>query len=329
MIGSACEKLILRSIGKLGLASVILCTASISSAQDAASLRISHPADGAVVKPGENVPVTVTSSGMATFKTVGILGELGVVGVETSTPAQLLLNVPADTACRKYGFSAMGITTSGKEIDSTPIQIDVERSDLPTSLATDLPTLIFEKPGEYLGVQLFAKFSDGTVLDVNESSLVKFFSSNGNVATVKDYGTITAVKPGKADVTAIYTLGTQNVKLVIPVVVPVPILAPSLYSLDFSPQSVGTSSEAREVTFKNISNGPVNVTGVEVNGSFAESDNCVSSSPLEAGQSCVMKVTFAPESSGIEEGAISISDDFDSSPLLIPTKGVGTGTNHP
>ena len=329
MIRSNREKLILRSVVTLGLTAVMFCTPSTSSAQDAPSLRISWPTDGAVVRPGENVAVTITSSGKATFKIVGILGELGVVGAETSTPAQLLLKVPVDTACRKYGFSATGMTTSGEAVDSTPIQIDVERPDLPTSLSTDLPTLIFSKPGEYLGLQLFAKFSDGTVLSVNESSLVKFSSSNENVATVKDFGTVTAVKPGKADVTAIYTLGTQNVKLAIHVVVPIPILTPSLYSLDFSSQNIGTSSEAQEVTLKNISNGPVYVTGVEVNGSFAETDNCGSSSPLQAGQTCVVKVTFSPKSAGIEEGSISVSDDFEPSPLLIPTKGVGKGTNHP
>ena len=73
----------------------------------------------------------------------------------------------------------------------------------------------------------------------------------------------------------------------------------------------------------NTSYEPMRVTTVRATEDFAATDNCISSSPLPAGGTCVVSVTFAPRAAGIKRGMLLIESDRTVMPDPTPLKGTG------
>jgi hypothetical protein len=84
-------------------------------------------------------------------------------------------------------------------------------------------------------------------------------------------------------------------------------LAPT--GLSFAMQPVGTTSAPQNVTLTNQQSVALNITSVVASGDYAESDNCVSSSPIAAHGTCNISVTFKPITSGTRIGQVTVSDD--------------------
>jgi Beta-propeller repeat len=91
---------------------------------------------------------------------------------------------------------------------------------------------------------------------------------------------------------------------------PIASLAPT--SLIFPGQQAGSTSAAQTVTLTNIGNTMLNLSGVQVTGDFAQTDNC--SAQLAAGSSCTINITFTPTASGTRIGTLTASDNAASSP---------------
>jgi hypothetical protein len=101
-------------------------------------------------------------------------------------------------------------------------------------------------------------------------------------------------------------------------------------SLSFSNQLVGTTSPAQAVTLSNIGNANQTISSIAIAGSvtgdFAvatEGTTCSTSSPLAAGTSCTINVTFTPTIAGSESASLSVSDNIAPSPLTVPLSGTG------
>jgi hypothetical protein len=200
---------------------LILATGCLTLAQQV-QLRITAPAAGTVVNPGQTVPVSVSSPTGTSFSKVAVVGgdPLGSSSIATSVPAQLSISVPASISPGTYMLTAMGRTSAGTLVQSPTILVDVERPDMPTGIVADPAPIFFRSAGQQAPVQISATFSDGSVLEVTRSSLVAYTSSNVNVATVDKNGVVTAVAKGGASITATYTQGAQNVHVAVPVTVP-------------------------------------------------------------------------------------------------------------
>jgi hypothetical protein len=98
-------------------------------------------------------------------------------------------------------------------------------------------------------------------------------------------------------------------------------LAPA--ALNFASQTVGASSVAQAVSVNNTGTTPVAMTisfGGANPGDFGETDNC-SQSPLAAGKTCVINVTFDPEQTGTRSALVMISDNAQHSPQIITVGG--------
>jgi hypothetical protein len=197
------------------LVSVRICLAGQSQPQ----LQISAPANNTIVAPGQTLSFSVTSPAGLAFNLVGVLGEypFGFSDQATSVPAQISYTIPPVLACRRYRFTAAGTTTLGQTYESAAIFIDIERPDAPLSLESDISSLIFKNIGERHRLRLIATFADGTSLEVSESTYISFSSSNTNIATVDQHGSVTAVASGTAYITAIYTIGNNKTQIVVPV----------------------------------------------------------------------------------------------------------------
>lgn len=313
------------------LAQVIVCVIAIASVcsaqQNSPLLQISSPVDRAVVNPGQVITVSVTSPANASFSGLVVIGErpIGFSDSQSSVPAQFSLTIPTDINCGPHALTAVGATTSGQNVGSTPIQIDVERPDMPTAVNPQIPALTFKAVGAQFPLVLLATFSDGSILDVTESSNVTYSSANTSVATVDANGMVTGGSAGNTSITATYGLNGQNIQAAIPVTVPPPVMAVSPVSLTFGSQNVGTASSAQQLTVTNSSNGDMKIVGVSAAGDFAETDDCVSSSPLPVNGVCTLNVTFTPTGTGSRQGSVTIANGTISIPSTISLTGTGIG----
>jgi hypothetical protein len=287
-----------------------LAVPSIGSAQqNPALVAITSPADGAVVTPGQNVSVTVTSPAGVTLAAVGLVGEdpIGIVGEAASLPAQFSVMIPADIAPRRYMLTALAGTGAGQKASAT-IEIDVARADMPTSIAPLLPQIFFDAPGDDFPMKIIGRFADGRILDVTESSQLAYSTSDPTVATVDAYGMVMAIAPGNASITATYGNPSANISAEVPVMVPPAPFTLTPDPIQFAGQNVATSV-SQQVTLTNSSGRILSIVGVITTGDFAQTNDCVSSSPLALDATCTITVTFAPIEAGPRGGMLTIIND--------------------
>lgn len=283
-------------------------------------LQITSPLNGTVINPGQTIQVTVTSPANVSFKAVAVVGEpIGISRIATSLPATFSFSLPTDISCRSYKLTALGMTPTGQEMDSPTVLIDVERPDLPISLSASIPIITLDHLGQTFPIGISATFSDGSVLDVTDSSNLLYSSSNSNVAEVDATGILTALAVGNATLTATYA---GNLQINIPVTVPTQALDPSPNLLNFGNQPLGIGS-TRQIVFTNKTAGPMQIRGITTTGDFTETDTCISSSPLASGSTCTINVTFTPTEVGPRQGSVSVSEDF-SGGLTIRLSGTAT-----
>jgi uncharacterized protein YjdB len=185
------------------------------------ALQITSPSDGSVVNPGQTISVSVSSPNNTAFKQVFVIGEqpLPSSSMATSAPASFSISIPQDTRPGKYMLTAWG-TTTANQLRASSITVDVERTDLPTSLTANKTQVSLRSEGQPLPLRISGKFADGSVVDVTASSNLAYTSSNTSVATVNNNGVVIAITAGSASITATYGQGTQSVHVSVPITVP-------------------------------------------------------------------------------------------------------------
>lgn len=107
---------------------------------------------------------------------------------------------------------------------------------------------------------------------------------------------------------------------------PTPALTIAPASLDFSLQAIGSSGSRRVVTLTNVGAAPMKIENLAIVGgnqnAFSFDQNCPRI--LAAGENCALYAIFVPDSMGLHQSAIAISDNIKGSPQLIELKGFGT-----
>jgi uncharacterized repeat protein (TIGR01451 family) len=98
----------------------------------------------------------------------------------------------------------------------------------------------------------------------------------------------------------------------------------STTSLNFNDQVMTITSSPQMVTLTNSGTGPLNITAVAPNGDYAQTNTCLSASPLSPQGTCTITVTFTPTALGTRPGSIAITDSAANSPQSISLTGVGT-----
>ena len=101
-------------------------------------------------------------------------------------------------------------------------------------------------------------------------------------------------------------------------------LAPA--TLAFGTVATGVTSPVKTVTLTNVGTtamtiGAIAITGTNA-GDFAQTTTCTTS--LAASASCTFKVTFKPAAVGSRSASLSVTDNADGSPQLVPLTGTGT-----
>ncbi|HXN46578.1 MAG TPA: Ig-like domain-containing protein [Bryobacteraceae bacterium] len=199
---------------------LVLQMAASTSAQ---TLRITSPADGAIVHAGQTLTVVVTVLGGGFPEGVGLvasssqgMGGWGCTQVLLAPPYVFKMPIPADVPSRPYTLSAMGAIAPGETVDSNKVPIHIEAPATPVKLKNELPTLGLAYVGEKSPLLVTAIFADGSRTAVTDSSLTTYVSDNAAVATVDKDGIVTATGPGKASI----TITNAGVSTTVPVTVP-------------------------------------------------------------------------------------------------------------
>jgi len=92
--------------------------------------------------------------------------------------------------------------------------------------------------------------------------------------------------------------------------------------LTFPTQLIFTTSPAQPITLANKGLGTLLISKIAVAGAFAQTNNCPNS--LEAGNICTIKVSFHPKTKGVQNGAVSVTDNAPGSPQKVPLTGTAT-----
>jgi hypothetical protein len=101
-------------------------------------------------------------------------------------------------------------------------------------------------------------------------------------------------------------------------------------SLPFPNQMVGTTSPAQPATLSNIGSANLTISSIYIAGSatgdFAvvpDGTTCSASSPLAAGTSCTINVTFSPTIAGSESASLSVGISDSVTPATVALSGTG------
>ncbi|MFI5127164.1 MAG: hypothetical protein ACHQJX_10085 [Candidatus Acidiferrales bacterium] len=189
-------------------------------------ISIISPSDGAVVHPGETISVEVeVASDLKLLSGVAIRSPMGIGGLpKQSPPYTFKIQIPASDGPGSSGpligpqpIFAVGAASGRRVVESAPVTLDVEKPDLPVSLTAQMPTLFFKSVGEILPLIMLAKFPDGSIFEVNESTNFSFASSDPGVATVDGHGVVTSSGPGNASIFTTYALDRKKVEARVPV----------------------------------------------------------------------------------------------------------------
>jgi hypothetical protein len=95
----------------------------------------------------------------------------------------------------------------------------------------------------------------------------------------------------------------------------------STSSLLFGNQLVGSRSAAQVVTLSNVGTAPLTISGITWSANFSDSNNC--GTTLLAGRSCRINVVFAPTTTGVLTGTLTITDSDFTSPQIVTLTGTG------
>ncbi len=175
---------------------------SISYAQQQPLLQITSPTDQSRVQEGQTVTIVVAAD--PSVQNVYVLTQSPLPAVQpTSSPTQFTLTLPTNIHPGLYQIGAIG-SNSGSDVESAPIQIDVERQDAPVSLIAKptfvtISTIETTQPSNVLGT-----FADGSTLSLKNSSLISYHSDLPSVVTIAPNGVMTAVGPGYATIRVQY-----------------------------------------------------------------------------------------------------------------------------
>ncbi len=284
--------------------------------------RLTMSVSTTAVSPGDSIEVTIASPAGESFRGILLIGTapIGMAGATSSLPAKFSVRIPPNINPGKYALSAMAVTTAGEEL-MTGVELAVDPTALPLSLAAVSPTVEFARQGDELPMTIHARYSRGEPVDVTHSDRLTFRSLNPKIAIV-DSGQVLAIGPGTTTVIGTFAHPSGQRQISIPVTVPAPPFGITPNPLDFGNQAIGRAASA-QYTITNTTAAPLKITKVVVpHHEFTGVDGCVSASPLAPGASCSIRVAFTPARPGTRVTFVRLETEDEAYGLSMS----GTGT---
>lgn len=174
-------------------------------------IRISAPAKGQVVRPGDTINISVLADssvqklalvgqqpiGMARLSS----GAAGAVaqGQGQDKPIDFQVAIPLTAQPGIYRLTAVGKSGSDS-VASEKLDLDVERPSEPLRIWAEPAILQFTHIGDRLPLRVLGSFADGSQSELTRSTKTSFVSEDASVASIAEDGTVTAVGNGKTSI---------------------------------------------------------------------------------------------------------------------------------
>ena len=140
------------------------------------SIVIVQPSDGALVHPGDTVPIRLVLNHTPPNPTMFLVVPQQPLGWSdlVSSPDYLFVNIPIDVNPGYYSLTALAssptsIGDQGFQIASDPIAVDVERSDNALNVSIEPSGIDFQAVGDTLPLIVDADFEAAQAIDVTRS----------------------------------------------------------------------------------------------------------------------------------------------------------------
>jgi hypothetical protein len=133
-------------------------------------LRISSPATGDVVVEGQ--PLRITIAADASVRVVGVLAGNPLPEARLVGRNQLERLIPKNRSPQRSVLTAVG--RASIDVESSPASIHVQREDSAIELQVQPPLPGFAELGDKFPLRVYARFADGSNLDVTHSGKVTF-----------------------------------------------------------------------------------------------------------------------------------------------------------
>jgi len=129
---------------------------------------------------------------------------IGANQVLTDPPYQFSITIPNNIgSARKYFVGATGIASSGQSGKALRIHLDVEPSVAISSIAVHPSTISFIRPGDAIPLSVAGTFTDGSIMDITQSSGTTYTSGDTTAVTVGTTGVVTAIGLGNLGITPV------------------------------------------------------------------------------------------------------------------------------
>ena len=194
----------------------ILLATALPLPAAAAVLKITSPANGAVIHSGETLFVTVEgrdlTSPFGVFLSVGgRFGRLNEIVRGGPGPVyKFEISIPPDVESRTYTL----VAEAANIVESAGVAIDIERPDLPTTVKDTLGYWTREI-GETRQLYITGTFADGEVVELTRSKRTSYSSEPEAVASVTKEGLVTALRSGSATITVKHGDAVATVKVIV------------------------------------------------------------------------------------------------------------------
>jgi hypothetical protein len=157
-------------------------------------LLITTPANASLATDGTTINITVSAD--PSVQNVSVIAQIPLPQPQAGSSAnQFTLTLPTTIPPGLYNLTAVGTNASG-DVESAPVAIDVEPQYL--GAISIIPTVLtLNSIGDQYPLHVIGTYSDGTSLDVTQSTQLSYSSYNTQIATVSSSGMITAVAAGQ------------------------------------------------------------------------------------------------------------------------------------
>jgi hypothetical protein len=157
-------------------------------------LQITAPPNASLAAEGTTVNITVSAD--PSVQNVSLIAQIPLPQPQTGSSAdQFTLTLPTTIPPGLYNLTAVGTNSNGL-VQSAPVAIDVEPQYL--GAISIVPTVLtLNSVGDQYPLHVIGTYSNGTKLDVTQSTQLSYSSYNTQIATVSSSGMITAVAAGQ------------------------------------------------------------------------------------------------------------------------------------
>ncbi len=169
-------------------------------------LQITYPSNGSLFQEGQTYTITLSVDPSVT--NVSVFAQYPLPEPRpTSDPTQFTWTLPMNIAPGPYSVGAVGMTPNG-DVESGPVRPDIERPDSPIHIQSEPLLLSFTSVGQKLPVRTVGTFSDGSVLDVSNSSSTFGKPGNRQIIAMSGRSIVSALAAGKT--TLMMQSGSQS-----------------------------------------------------------------------------------------------------------------------